>query len=94
MQKKKSGSICFRSSSLWIRLLLQHIQHERQDDERSADPLGGTRKTGIRALGLVLGHKGIGNAADRTAQAGRLAALEENDADDDQAAEELKNRDE
>ena len=67
MQKKKSGSICFRSSSLWIRLLLQHIQHERQDDERSADPLGGTRKTGIRALGLVLGHEGIGHAADCTA---------------------------
>ena len=37
--------------------LLQHVQHERQDDERSADPLGGTRKTGIRALGLVLGHE-------------------------------------
>ena len=65
--KKEERKHCFRSSSLWIRLLLQHIQHERQDDERSADPLGGTRKTGIRALGLVLGHERIGHAADRTA---------------------------
>ena len=52
------------------------------------------RKTGIRALGLVLGHEGIGNAADRTAQTGGLAALEEDDADDDQTAEKLKNRNE
>ena len=94
MQKKKSGSICFRSSSLWIRLLLQHIQHERQDDERSADPLSGTRKTGIRALGLVLGHERIGHAADRAAQTRGLAALEQDDADDDETAEKLKNRNE
>ena len=88
------GNFCFRSSSLWIRLLLQHIQHERQDDERSADPLGRAGELGVHALGLVLRHKGIGHAADGAAQAGGLAALEQDDADDDETAEKLKNRNE
>ena len=48
---------------------------------------------GVHALGLVLRHKGIGHAADRTAQTRGLAALEQNDTDDEQTAEKLKNGD-
>ena len=64
-----------------MREKLQHVENERQDDERSADPLGRAGELGVHALGLVLRHKGIGHAADGAAQAGGLAALEEHDAD-------------
>ena len=66
-RKKGVESNAFHTLFRWICLLLQHVEHERQDDERSTDPLGGARKTGISALGLVLGHERIGHAADRTA---------------------------
>ena len=99
MKRKKDVEALLRRPFLNERLFnaqrekLQHIEDEREHDERGADPLGRARELGVHASCLVLRHKGVGHAADRAAQAGGLAALEKHDAGDDQAADELKNGD-
>jgi len=65
---------------------VQDIENQRQDDESRADPLGGLGQTGVEALGLALGHKGVGHAADGAGEAGALAGLEQHRQDHGQAA--------
>ena len=92
--KNKKGKRTDRSASFFVWDRLQHVQHERQDDEHGADPFGRAGELGVHALGLVLCHEGIGDTADCAAQAGGLTALEEDDGNDEQTAEKLKNGDE
>ena len=68
-------------------------QHQGQDQEQGADPLGGPGQLGVHGLGLVLGQEGVGHAADGAGEAGALAGLEQHDQDDAQPAEELQNSD-
>ena len=71
----------------------EQVQNQRQDDEHTADPLGGEGELGVEALVLVLAEVGVAAAAsDGTGQTRGLPGLDRHDDDETDGQNDLNDR--
>ena len=70
---------------------LQQAHHKGQDHKADGHPLGHLGQLGVPALGLVLGHEGVGHAGDGAGQARALTGLEQHHGDQENGGGHVNN---
>lgn len=69
----------------------EQADHKGNDHKADGHPLGHLGQLGVPALGLVLGHEGVGHAGDGAGQARALTGLEQHHGDQENGGGHVNN---